>query len=132
MASDARPLVLLVDDHDDTREIFAVLLRADGFDVLTASGPDEALLRARHARPDVILTDLFAQPRDPLAIVRRIRADQDLMQLAIVVMTGWAAEQYRTEALEQLGCAAYLTKPVAPDTLLATLRQALTGDRGTS
>lgn len=125
MASDVRPLVLLVDDHDDTREIFAVLLRAEGFDVLTASGPDEALLRARDARPDVILTDLFAQPRDPLAIVRRIRADQDLMELAIVVMTGWAAEQYRTEALEQLGCAAYLTKPVAADILVATLRQAL-------
>ena len=129
MPSDVRPLVLLVDDHDDTREIFAVLLRAEGFDVLTASGPDEALLRARHARPDVILTDLFAQPRDPLAIVRRIRADQDLMQLAIVIMTGWAAEQYRTEALEQLGCVAYLTKPVAPDTLVATLRQALGRDR---
>ena len=125
MAGEARPLILLVDDHDDTREIVAVLLRAHGFVVVAAANPDEALVSARQTRPDLLLTDLFAQQHDPLAIVRRFRAEPDLAALAIVVMTGWTAEQVRTEALEQLHCAAYLTKPVAADILLATVRQAL-------
>jgi CheY-like chemotaxis protein len=140
MVGGARPLVLLVDDHEDTREIFAVFLRTQGFDIVVAADPDEALAFVRHTRPDVVLTDLFARPRnlardsstdvegqlqDPLAIVRRLRAEPHLAQLAIVVMTGWSAEQHRREALEQLGCAAYLTKPIAADILVATLRQAL-------
>jgi CheY-like chemotaxis protein len=125
MASEIRPLVLLVDDHDDTREIFAVLLRAHGFDIVAAANPDEALACALHTRPDVVLTDLFSQLHDPLAIIRRLRAEPALAAVAIVVMTGWAAEQHRIEALEQFGCAAYLTKPVAADILLAALKQAL-------
>src|SRR5687767_718879 len=54
----ARPLVLVIEGHEDTRALYALALSADGFDVVALEDENEASTRAWEIHPDIIVTDL--------------------------------------------------------------------------
>jgi CheY-like chemotaxis protein len=116
------PAVLIVEDDEDTREMFAELLRREGFSVRTSAGPDEALILAREVRPDVVVTDLFGPGPRALDVIARIRADEHLASTMVVVVTGWDVPAYRAQASD-LNCAAFLLKPCPPSVLTSELRR---------
>jgi CheY-like chemotaxis protein len=113
--------VLVVDDHDDAREMLAMILDAGGYQVATAVNGQEGLDQAARARPDVIIMDLFMPVMDGYEAARALKADPSLAAVPIVAYT---ARSHPPETEGGLFAACCL-KPCLPDELLATLARVL-------
>jgi CheY-like chemotaxis protein len=118
------PLVLVVDDFQDNREMFAEYLAFSGFRVAEAATGREALDRAFELIPDLILMDLSLPEIDGWKATRFLKSDPRTKQIPIVALTGHALAGHSREAKEA-GCDAFLTKPCLPDTLVAEIRRVL-------
>jgi CheY-like chemotaxis protein len=114
------PELLLVDDHDDTRDALAELLGIRGVAVCAVPNPDAALSRLRSSPlPGAVLLDLVMPGIGGLELLRQLKADPQTATIPVVVLTGMlAAEAQAREA----GCHAFLAKPIEMPILLATLR----------
>ncbi|HZS39090.1 MAG TPA: response regulator [Polyangia bacterium] len=122
MSPALRPLVLLVEDSDDTRELIAECLAMSGFEVRQARDGFEALAMAVAAPiPDVVLMDLGLPGIDGLEAARRLRADARTRGIPIVALTGQSAQEPPS------GLSAFLTKPCLPDVVAGALRRVLDG-----
>jgi len=119
----ARPLVLLADGHDDTRELYAVALASFGFQTITDDGA-QVLARVSEARPDIIVTDISLPRQDGWSLVGQLKRDRRTRNIPIVVLTGYAEPSVRERANRE-GCAAFLTKPYLPEELARALRELL-------
>lgn len=104
-------MVLIVDDHDDTREMLEVLLGLFGCHVITAKDGQHALDLAETIRPDLFLMDMKMPGLDGFEVTRRLRANPALKQVPIVAVTGLVTPQFQAEALNS-GCNHCLTKPI--------------------
>ena len=120
----ARPLVLLVDDYPDAREMYSEYLRFSGFDVVEAGNGMEALQRAADSAPDVILMDLSLPVMDGWEATRRLKADRDTTRIPIVALTGHALAGI-SEGARKAGCDAFVTKPCLPEDLVKEIRKVL-------
>ena len=121
--------VLVVDDSAAIRELIAVNLELEGYDVRRAADGQEALDVAVQWRPDVVTLDVVMPRLDGMETCARLRADPATAGVAVVMVTGraQAADRERGEAA---GVDAYLTKPFEPAELVATVaRLAKTGHR---
>ena len=110
------PLVLVVEDHDDTREMLQLLLEMFGCSVVTAENGIKALNVANEVHPDLILIDMQIPLLDGFAVTRRIRASATLNQVPIVAVSGLAAPKDHAAARDA-GCSDYLEKPIDLDRL---------------
>jgi DNA-binding response OmpR family regulator len=88
--------------------------------VMVAHGGNEAIALARHARPDLIICDLFRSDFSALDLRRRMIADPHLAHIPFIVISAERAKEAQLQAL-RLGAADYLLKPIAFDTLFARL-----------
>ena len=115
------PIVLLVEDHEDSRGMYARELRRHGLEVLEAVDVVDGLSRAAEKQPTIVVSDLH--PRGSLStadLCRRFR----LQGVPVIAVTAvGAGSEY--EAIRAAGAAAILEKPVLPDTLLAEIRRVL-------
>jgi CheY-like chemotaxis protein len=118
-ASDARGLVLIVEDHPDTREMYEAFLTAAGFACRTAATPTDALQQIADQRVDVAVVDLgLPRIEDGLALARRL---QELPQAPpLIALTGYAESRLPKGVFR-----AYLMKPFDPDALVATVTRVL-------
>ena len=105
-----KPLVLVVEDHDDTRFMLRYLLEMWGCRVTTAEDGEAAVRMALSTRPDLILMDAGLPRLDGLAATRCIRDTPALARVPIVFLSGHAEAPFRAVALET-GGDDYLTKP---------------------
>jgi len=125
MAPKARPpLVLVVDDFDDARDMYGEYLELHGFRVETARTGEEAIEKARQHVPDVILMDLSLPVMDGWEATRRLKADRKTKSIPIVALTGHAL-QGTEEGAKKAGCDAFVTKPCLPATLVTHLQAQL-------
>ncbi|MDQ3034316.1 MAG: response regulator [Myxococcota bacterium] len=115
--------VLVVDDHDDTREVFGLVLLNAGAQVLSASNADEALELVAQRVVRVLVCDL-AMPRiDGLDLIRRVRArDDEKRGIPAVAVSGRALPRDVGAALDA-GYDAHVAKPVDPAQLIECVRQ---------
>lgn len=114
--STRRPLVLVVDDHDDTRELLRFVFEAKGYLVIEASDGADAVDMAVQQQPDLIVTDTTLKRLDGLEATRRIRRTPSLSGLPIIFLSGHVQPQARVEAMDS-GANDYLIKPVSLDQL---------------
>jgi two-component system cell cycle response regulator DivK len=120
-----RPLVLLVEDSDDTRELIAECLVSSGFEVRQARDGFEALELARAVPlPDVVLMDLGLPGLDGLEAARRLQADARTRDIPIVALSG----RVTRDPPASTPVRAFLTKPCLPDVVAGALRRVLEGD----
>ena len=129
MTSDARPLVLVVDDYQDAREMYAEYLSFSGFRVAEAGTGVEALEKAFELQPDVILMDLSLPGMDGWAATRRLKTDDRTRHIPVVALTGHALAG-ASEGARQAGCDAFVTKPCLPDELVLQVRRMLERGHG--
>ena len=120
------PLVLVVDDVDHGREIFAEYLEYRGFRVATAADGLEALDKAFELRPDVILMDLSLPGIDGWEATRRLKQDERTRHIPIIALTAHALASAHERARE-VGCNAVVTKPCLPKDLELEVRRQLEG-----
>jgi two-component system, cell cycle response regulator DivK len=111
--SRARPLVLLVDDIEDCRDVYGQFLRHTGYEVVEAADGNEALTMAKSLAPDAIVMDLWMPHLDGWESIRQLKAQPVTADIPVLVLTGDAYAQARLEA-EDAGCQAYLVKPCLP------------------
>ena len=120
-----RGRVLVVDDAPAIRELIAVNLELEGYDVDRAGDGEEALAAVARQRPDVITLDVMMPRLDGFSTIERLRSDPDTSDIPVVLVTGRASAADRARG-ELLGVDGFLAKPFEPAELLATI-QRLTG-----
>ena len=124
-ASDqSAPMVLIVDDFDDNRQMYAEYLKYCGFRVAEASDGAEAVDRAIALVPDVVVMDLSLPVLDGWEATRRLKGDARTRHIPVVALTGHALEGL-SQGAREAGCDAFLAKPCLPEKLLETVERML-------
>ncbi len=118
-----RDRVLVADDNADMRDHIARILGND-YEVITAANGLEALAAAREKQPDVILSDVMMPGLDGFGLLKELRADPDLRDLPIILLSARAGEEARTEGISA-GADDYVTKPFNMRELLARIETTL-------
>jgi CheY-like chemotaxis protein len=116
------PTVLVVDDHEDTRQMSLIVLRSQGFQASAAPGGDAAFDVACSQHPDVIVTDLAMPEGDGWQLVQRLSSDDRTKDIPVVMVTACATESVRERARQE-PLAGFFFKPCPPDVLAAELRR---------
>ena len=113
-----KPLVLVVDDDEDMRDVLTIGLEARGWRVATAPNGPVALTLVESARPALVLTDALMPMMDGRELCRLIKKNPATQQTRVVVMTSlYKSVRYRTEAYRQFGVDDYVSKPLDLDAL---------------
>jgi signal transduction histidine kinase len=112
--------ILVVDDNADLRDYLVQLLR-DRYTVETAVDGLAALAAARGRKPDLILSDVMMPELDGFGLLRAVRADPDLRDVSVILISARAGEESTVEGLE-VGADDYLAKPFAARELLARIQ----------
>ena len=120
----ARCSVLVVDDHDDCRDLLTSVLGFHGHRVVAAASGVEALRLARDVRPPVVLLDLALPDIDGWEVARRVKADPLLRHITIFAVTAHAFRS-ATQAALSAGCDRVFTKPLNLDDVAAAVDRVL-------
>jgi CheY-like chemotaxis protein len=120
----AKPLVLLVDGHADTRELYAVALNRYGFKTTTVGDGANPYRQARDIHPDVIVMEVDLPEVDGWDFIRNVKHDPQTSEIPVVILTCDARRLARQRAQRE-GCAAFLVKPCLPEQLASELRDVL-------
>ena len=116
--------ILLVEDHEDNRNIYRTILEHYGYVVLIASDGRMGMRLAREEAPDLILMDLSIPFVDGWEATRVLKADEATRAIPIIALSAHAQQEDRERAAEA-GCDGYLAKPVEPRAVLAEVRRFL-------
>jgi two-component system, cell cycle response regulator DivK len=123
-SSESAPLVLVIDDVEDNRDVYEQFLRHAGFRVALAADGEEGLAKAVTLQPNVIVLDLGLPVMDGWEVARRLKASQATRGIPVVALTGHVTKESRERAL-RAGVDEYCTKPCAPKDLVASIRRHL-------
>ena len=119
-----QPLVLVVEDYPDAREMYTAYLQFSGFEVAEAANGLEAIEKAETLMPDIVLMDLALPRMDGWEATRRLKSNDRTRHIPVVALTGHALAGH-AEGARQAGCDAFVTKPCLPDALVAEIRRLL-------
>ncbi len=110
------PLVLIVEDHQDTRMMYAEFL-STRFEMLTAGDGREALDMMNGGQlPDLVITDLTLPRMDGLELIALMRQNEILRHLPVICLSGYGGDAHAQRA-RAAGCDQVLQKPCMPDLL---------------
>jgi two-component system cell cycle response regulator DivK len=118
------PLVLVVEDYQDAREMYAAYLQFSGYRVAEATNGLEAIEKTIELMPDIILMDLALPKVDGWEATKRLKSDERTKHIPIVALTGHALAGF-AEGAREAGCDSFVTKPCLPDALVAEVRRML-------
>jgi two-component system cell cycle response regulator DivK len=125
-AAERVPSVLIVEDFDDAREMYAAYLRFSGFRVLEARDGLEAVAVASRFRPDLIVMDLALPRLNGWDATRQIKGNPSTSEAPIIALTAYSDPESHARAFAA-GCLAVCPKPCDPDELVSTICAALGG-----
>jgi CheY-like chemotaxis protein len=123
-----RPLVLIVEDQSDLRQLYVQELTISGFDVIEAANGLDAIAHSSSQYPDVILMDLSLPVLDGWEATRRLKSDSRTAHIPVVALTahdGSGELQRATRA----GCDWFVPKPCPPNDLIEEVRRVLARSR---
>jgi two-component system chemotaxis response regulator CheY len=119
------PTALVVEDSPTMRQLIVFALhRIRGLTVIEADDGVDALRKLAAQPLDIILTDINMPIMDGLKLVKRVRGDEQLKTIPIVIITTEGAEEDRQRALA-LGANAYITKPIQAPQVIAKVKELL-------
>ncbi|WP_449430840.1 Hpt domain-containing protein [Pseudomonas putida] len=113
-------LVMVVDDSVTVRKVTSRLLERHGMSVLTAKDGVDAMLQLEEHRPDVLLLDIEMPRMDGFEVATRIRRDERLKDLPIIMITSRTGQKHRERAMA-IGVNEYLGKPYQESLLLQSI-----------
>lgn len=120
----ALPVVLIVDDTEDNRDLYAMILGRLGYHVVVAIDGSDAVAQARSARPSVILMDLAMPNLDGFDATRLIRAAPEISRVHIIAVSAFT-DTLSVERALAAGCNEVLAKPCPPSVLAGRVERAV-------
>ncbi len=121
-----KPVILVVEDNDDNRQLVIKVLSRRDYEVVGVVDGKEALERLSDVNPDLILMDINLPNMDGYEVTRRIHLQKDFAALPIVALTAHAMVGDKKKSLAA-GCDAYISKPINvrtfPETIAAILKE---------
>ncbi len=123
-----RPLILLVEDSLDARELYAQYLTYAGFSVVTAINGHEGIRLARLLCPDLILMDLRMPGMDGLEATADLKRDPAVAHIPVIAMTADMSHEVNERA-RLAGCSAFLLKPALPNDIAGHVMRILAAQR---
>lgn len=120
-----RPRVLLVEDHADTRLMYAEYLRPE-YETSEAADGIAALEVLGQGIPDIIVTDLSLPRMDGFELIARLRADERLRSIPVIALSGYSGPELDAR-VKAAGSAVVIQKPCLPEALVQELRNQLRG-----
>ena len=122
------PLVLIVDDDPEMRELLETLFNLIGFATFQAGNNTEALAQALTHHPDLITTDMFRPGGSGHEFIQQIRVFISLQDTPIVMISGGATPKERQQ-VRRLGLTLTMPKPFEPSEFYATIEQFIPKER---
>ena len=119
-------VVLVADDDDDILLLVTMRLQRDGFIVISARNGEDALALAQQQRPDIAVLDIGMPGLDGIEVLERIRADDALKGMRVLLLTAKAQESDVRRGYDA-GADAYVRKPFSPAELSARVRELVAG-----
>lgn len=116
--------VLLVDDSAETRNMYAVRLRGEGYDVLEASDGEAGIRVASENRPDLIFMNMALPELDGWSAIALLKQNDRTAGIPIVALTGFDEQAARARA-EEVGSDGFIGKPCEPSRLLEEVQRRL-------
>ncbi len=113
----SKPVVLLIEDNDDGREMMATMLSACGHRIHHAADGTQGVQLAQDCRPDVALVDIGLPGIDGYEVARRLRTNADTRHIKLIALTGYGLANDQRRVLDA-GFDMHLVKPVEIDNLL--------------
>ena len=120
----SKPLILIVEDEDDIRELVRYNLERENFAVSEAESGEAGLKAVAKKRPDLILLDLMLPGKDGLQVCRELKQNDASRDIPVVMMTAKGEESDIITGLE-LGAEDYVVKPFSPKVLVARIKAVL-------
>lgn len=121
---DVSPLVLVVDDDQNSREGVAEYLVGAGYRVSEAADGPEAIRKATRRRPDLVLLDLALPKLDGWTVARALKADPGLANVPVLAFSAFDYPSERSRA-QAAGCDGFLAKPCPLPALLEAIERLL-------
>ena len=117
--------MLIVEDDEQTREMYTAWLTFSGFRVAGAKNGSEAIDKARRLMPDIITTDIgLTGGMDGCQLTESLKSYAQTTKIPVIAVTAWAMGGH-LERARKAGCDAVLVKPCLPETLLAEIQRLL-------
>jgi DNA-binding response OmpR family regulator len=112
--------ILVVDDEDDILNFLELVLSEKGYDVVTASGGQEALTRAQLERPDLVLLDIMMPQMDGWEVLKLLRVDEETAEIPVAMLSARTEARDRVQGLQE-GAVDYICKPFSLSELLTKI-----------
>lgn len=119
-----RPKILIIDDSVDSWNLLSTIVKTHDFYPVWAADGMQAMAAARFHHPQAILLDLGLPDVDGLLVLERLKSDHSLRDIPVIVVTIRDRREVEEKA-RQLGAVGYVTKPVQPDALMASIQSVL-------
>jgi len=116
--------ILIIEDEEDIIELVKYNLKKEGFNVYSSKDGEEGLDKVYELNPSLVILDLMLPSIDGLEIAKRIRKDDDLNHIPIIMLTAKSEESDVILGLE-LGADDYITKPFSPKVLISRIKAVL-------
>jgi putative two-component system response regulator len=115
------PVILCVDDEAVNLSLLEAILDYNGFQVVCASSGTDALLKIKSQTIDLVISDITMPGMDGIVMCRKIKEDQKLSDIPIILVTGLSSHEDRVRGIE-VGVEDYFTKPFNQTALLARIK----------
>ena len=119
-----RKKILIVEDDPDLLMGLQLRLSANDYEVFLAGNGMAGIAQVRKHKPDLMILDLGLPAGDGFSVLERMRINESLSSMPVIVFSGRDREGNQDRALKA-GASSFLQKPVANDTLLAAIRTVL-------
>ena len=116
--------ILVIEDEEDIIELVKYNLEKEGFAIYSADNGEDGLTKLRNLKPSLVILDLMLPGIDGLEVAKRIKKNDNLVHIPIIMLTAKTAESDIVAGLE-LGADDYITKPFSPKVLISRVKAVL-------
>ncbi len=123
--------ILCIEDEAEMIDLTRLVLEREGFEVIGAVGGSRGLDAVKRDKPDLVLLDLMMPDIDGWEVYRRMKADEELANIPVIVVTAKAQSIDKVLGLQVAKVDDYITKPFGPKELLESINRILSNQDST-
>ena len=117
--------IVFIDDDEEMVKLLKLFLQKSGYEAVGAQSGPEGLALIEYERPDVVLLDIMMPGMDGWEVYQRMRADEVMRKIPVIVVTCKAQAIDKVLALNIAKVNDYITKPFTPTTLNESINKVL-------